>query len=113
MKIDIKPFSVNDAWQGRRYRTDTYKRFKRDLTLMLPSIKIDSKAYLRLDITFGFSSSGSDIDNPLKPFIDVITVNYKFNDNRITELNIKKVLVKKGKEFIDFELKELTINLKQ
>ena len=67
MRIEIKPLSVNDAWKGRRYRTDKYKAFQKEITLKLPNINIDLKGALRLEIVFGFSSKGSDIDNPLKP----------------------------------------------
>ena len=37
MRIKIKPLSVNDAWQGRRFKTDNYKKYERDLMLILPS----------------------------------------------------------------------------
>lgn len=61
-----------------------------------------------LNIVFGFSSPLADIDNGLKPFIDILQKRYGFNDKDIIELNVKKEKTVKGKEFILFEI--LTIN---
>ena len=47
------------------------------------------------------------MDNPIKPFTDCLQKKYGFNDNRIIEAHIKKVKVKKGEEYIKFELREL------
>lgn len=54
MKFNVKynPLSVNDAWQGRRYKTEEYRRYERDLLLLLPRIKIPEPPY-RLEIEFG------------------------------------------------------------
>ena len=104
MRIEIKPLSINDAWKGRRYRTDKYKGFQREISLKLPNINIDFKGRLRLEIVFGFSSKGSDIDNPLKPFLDCLQKKYGLNDNQIYELSVKKEIVKKGNEFINFAI---------
>ena len=43
MRIDIKPMSVNEAWKGRRFKTDKYKGFEKEMLLKLPNIKIDSR----------------------------------------------------------------------
>ncbi|HIF9256506.1 TPA: hypothetical protein ACX6Q6_003530 [Photobacterium damselae] len=51
-----------------------------------------------------YSSLLSDVDNCLKPFIDVLQKKYGFNDNRIFEIRIKKFLVPKGYEEILFSI---------
>lgn len=108
MRIDIEPLSVNDAWQGKRYPTDEYTKYVAALCYKyLPASLVILKGNLKLDITWGFSSKGSDIDNPTKPFVDTLTKKYGFNDNRIYELNLKKEIVPKGKEFIDFTIASL------
>lgn len=107
MRIEIKPFSVNDAWQGKRFRTDNYKRFQKDMMLLLPPLKINFKEPLKIDLVFGFSSNASDIDNPVKPLLDILQKKYGFNDNQIREMNLKKEVVKKGSEFIKLEINEL------
>ena len=107
MLIKIKPLSVNQVWKGRRFKTSKYKSYEKELKLLLPPIRIDFKKDLRIDITFGFSSASSDIDNPLKPLIDVLQRRYDFDDKQIYELNVKKKLVKKGNEFIELQINEL------
>lgn len=103
MKIDIKPLSVNQAWQGRRYKTPAYKRYERDLLLRLKPMQIPD-GDLFLDITYGFSNKQSDVDNPTKLFVDILQKKYGFNDSRVTRLNLSKQKVKKGAEFIQFEI---------
>lgn len=103
MKLNIKPLSVNLAWQGRRYRTDAYRKFQKDLTLLLPSLTLPDPPY-KISFVFGFSNNASDLDNPLKCVQDIIAAKYGFNDKLITELNIKKEVVSKGEEFIKFEI---------
>lgn len=108
IKIKIKPLSVNKAWQGRRYKTKDYKDYEIELTCLLPNnLKISEILKIKLDIIVGYSNKQSDIDNFLKPFIDILQKKYKFNDRNIYELNIKKEIVKKGEEFINFKFKNL------
>ena len=107
MNINIKPLSVNQAWKGRRFRSDKYKIYEKNLLLLLPNTSIEIKGDLKLSIVFGFSNRGSDIDNPLKPLIDILQKKYKFNDKQIIILNVEKKIVKKGSEFIKIKLKKL------
>ena len=101
MKIDIKPFSVNKAFQGRRFRTPEYRCFSDELTLKLEPMEIPEGA-IQLDIIWGMSNMGSDVDNCAKTFIDVFSKFHGFNDNRIHKLTLEKAKVTKGEEFIDF-----------
>ena len=52
------------------------------------------------------SNSRSDIDNPVKQFLDCLTKKYGVDDSHIWEMTVKKVKVKKGEEYIRFNLKE-------
>lgn len=70
---------------------------------MLPAMTIPN-GQLKITIKWGFSSHGSDIDNPCKPFIDCLQAKYGFNDNRVSVLHLEREHVKKGSEFIEFEL---------
>ena len=105
MRVNIKPLSVNEAWQGRRFKTDKYKSFENELLCLLKKMEIP-KGKLILVAKFGLSSLNADWDNPIKPFQDVIQKKYGFNDRQIYKGIIEKVDVKKGDEFIDFELKQ-------
>jgi len=101
VKLDIKPLSVNEAWKGRRFKTDKYKRYESDVLMMLPKIIIpDGDLFLRIE--FGFSNSASDWDNPIKPIVDIFQKKYGFDDKRITKAVVEKVKVKKGGEYIRF-----------
>lgn len=105
-KIEIKPLSVNECWKGRRFKTKKYEAFEKNSILILKPIDIGLAPY-SLTIVFGFSNKASDIDNCLKPFIDVLQKRYLFNDRDIYELNVKKIIVKKGFEFIEFDIKTI------
>ena len=85
MRINIKPLSVNCAFKGRRFKTLKYKRYERQALAMLQKLDIPD-GYLCLRITFGFSSKSADIDNPLKPWIDILQKKYGFNDRMIKRL---------------------------
>ena len=106
-KINIKPLSVNQAWMGRKFKTKFYKDYEIELALKLPKLKINKENKLELNLIVGYSNRSSDIDNFLKPFIDVLQKKYLFNDRNIYKLNIVKEIVKKGSEFIQFEINEI------
>ena len=105
IKLNIKPLSVNQAWQGKRFKTPKYKAFEKESILNMPATKNQFKAPLTVDIVFGFSNSLSDIDNGLKPILDCLQKRYGFNDRDIYELNVKKEIVQKGKEFIKIKFR--------
>jgi len=103
MKINIKPLSVNQCWQGRRFKTDKYRAYEAEMLYRLPKMIIP-KVKLNICITVGFSNKASDIDNVAKPFIDILQKKYSFNDNQIYLLTMTKKIVKKGNEYIDFSI---------
>jgi len=103
VKIDIKPISVNQCWQGRRFKTNKYKSYEKEMLFRLPKIKIPEPPY-KVYYEFGFSSAASDLDNPIKPLQDILQKKYEFNDKDIFEMTAKRVKVKKGQEYLKFEL---------
>lgn len=106
IKLELKPLSVNTAWQGRRYKTKEYEQYERNALLLLPDFKLPGPPY-KLTIEFGFSNKASDIDNPLKTTLDILCKKYKFDDKDVYELNVKKVIVKKGAEYSQFKIEAL------
>lgn len=104
-KLNIKPLSVNNCWQGKRFKTVEYKKYERDLLLMLPkkTFKFDK---FSIEIEFGFSTILSDIDNPLKPFIDILQKKYTINDRDVYSLSVSKKVVPKGSEYIKFKISQ-------
>ena len=106
MIIKIKPLSVNQAWQGKRFKSLLYKSYEQEVLCLLKPLKVSDKP-LELSIKCGLSSRNADVDNVLKPFIDILQKKYVFNDKNIFKITIEKEIVKKGFEFIDFNLTEL------
>jgi Holliday junction resolvase RusA-like endonuclease len=106
-KINKKPISVNQCWQGKRFKTDKYKSFEKEMLLTLPKSKAKISDMIRIDFFFGFSSPLSDLDNPVKPLIDILQKKYGFNDNQVFELNVRKSIVSKGNEFISCSITDL------
>lgn len=107
IKIHIKPLSVNKAYRGRRYKTKEYKEWQLDFLSKVPKIDFKIPEKIELSIEYGFSSKGSDIDNPTKVFLDVLSDVYNFNDNKVYKLILTKQIVKKGSEYIKYNLKEI------
>ena len=106
MKIWIKPLSVNEAFRGRRFKTKKYIEFQQEMLLKLPKMDIP-EGKLEIHYKIGFSSKGSDLDNALKQLNDCLQKKYGFNDNLIYRIVAEKEIVKKGQEFIQFNIKNL------
>lgn len=106
MKIRIKPLSVNKAWQGKRFKTVDYQAYEFNLGRMLPNEYTVPNGKLELSIKVGFSSPLADVDNILKPFIDILQKKYNFNDKDIFKITVEKELVAKHREYVDWKLYE-------
>mgnify|MGYP003404518404 CR=1 FL=1 len=106
-RVYIKPLSVNDAWKGRRKRSDEYNEYEQMLMdSQLPDIELPEPPYC-IHFKFGFSSSASDWDNPIKPLQDILAKRYGFNDKLIKRGIVDVEDVKKGYEFIEFKIETL------
>jgi len=107
IKVDIKPLTVNRAWQGKRFKTPEYKAYEQELLLKLPNdFKVPKDGHLVVKYEFGVSSR-VDWDNPIKPFQDVLQKKYGFDDNRIIDGTVIKTIVKRGEEFARFWIKRV------
>lgn len=104
--IKIKPISVNEAYTGRRYSTPKLKGFKNEIGYFLKPMNVPP-GELEINVEFGFSSSGSDLDNALKPFLDCLQKKYGFNDNRVYQINASKRITPKNEEYIKFNIKQI------
>ena len=60
MKVNIKPLSINQCFQGRRFKTPKYKQYEKELMILLPALNVPS-GLLEVVITFGLSSKLNDI----------------------------------------------------
>lgn len=95
--IVIKPLSVNNAWQGRRFKTKTYDAFIDEMLLTMPKrAMIEGICEMRVRIYLK-SIIRSDIDNFLKPLLDCIVKKGWIEDDRY----IQKLIVEKRKAKIE------------
>jgi len=106
MKIQIKPVSINVCWQGKRFKTKAYTAYEKEMSYLLPPKLAIPKVKITMRITFGLSSKNADIDNCVKPLLDILQKKYDFNDKKIYKLLIDKEDVKKGEEYISFKIKK-------
>jgi Holliday junction resolvase RusA-like endonuclease len=101
-RVEIK-LSVNEAHQGRRFRTPELIAYQQELAYRLPKIEV-AKGKLALRYIFGVSSKNADGDNLIKAFQDALADHYGFNDRDIYHWEVEKRIVPKGEEFVEFEL---------
>ena len=104
---NLKPLSANQAFCGKKVKTAGYRKYEQQLIRTLPDIEIPPDL-IELRVVVYYSNKQSDIDNCLKPFIDVLQKRYGFNDNKIYRIRITKVIVPKGTENIAFRLLPFT-----
>lgn len=110
IKLEVKPLSVNNAfsvYKGKKLKTKQYRQYEKTIIAHLIKSKIKLKLppngdlylYLKIGVSRAF-----DTDNAAKPLIDIFQGYFGFNDNRITYLVIEKDVVKRGNEYIEFQL---------
>ena len=108
IRLDIKPLSVNRAWQGKRFKSKDYEAYEKMMLVLLPEATMPEPPY-RLFYEFGFSNSQSDYDNPCKPLGDILQKKYGFNDKEIYEAYIRKRIVKKGQEYVRIRFEHIEV----
>lgn len=105
IRINIKPLSVNEAWQGKRYKTDKYRIYQNTLLWLLPKIKVPEPPY-EIHFRFGFSNSLSDWDNPVKPTQDILCKKYGFNDKLIRKAIVETEIVKRVMNILNLKYQQ-------
>ena len=81
IEVKIKPLSINKAWQGRRFKTQDYKKYEEEFLWLLPKkemikgdVEIDLKFYLK-------KPKRCDVDNFVKPILDFLTKKMYIEDD--------------------------------
>ena len=108
VRINMKPMSVNRAWQGKRFKSDDYQAYEAEMLLRLPPGKFPNPPY-RIYYEFGFSRRDSDWDNPVKPTQDILQKKYRFDDKEIYEAHVRKVIVRKGCEYVRVRIEHMEV----
>lgn len=104
IRVDINPMSVNAAWMGRRVKTQKYRDYEALMLELLEDYEVPEEGDLFIHYKWGLSNAGYDIDNPIKPLQDILQTRYEFNDKRIVTMLVEKEKVKKGQEYIMFDI---------
>ena len=98
--IKLKPISINKAWQGRRFKTKEYTKWRKDFGLLVKfnqQKKIEPNCEGNYDIcisVFLKNHKMFDIDNCIKPILDGLVENRIISDDRkIRSLSIVKTSV--------------------
>jgi len=108
-RIKIKPFSINEMYYGKKTMTKAYRFFRKAFLANAPTFtrRVRRDAQLQVTLAFGFSSRASDADNPIKPTLDALQIAVGFDDKPVYKLVVTKEIVKRGYEYIDYEIKTL------
>lgn len=90
--VNIRPISVNECWQGRRFKTKLYADYERSVLLLLPKPERIYEGNLEVEIVFYFKHPKKrDVDNGVKPALDLLQKRGYFkNDNQIVSLIARK-----------------------
>lgn len=101
--IPIKPISVNQCWQGRRFATNKYKDFTKDMLRVMPN-QIIVKGNIELKIKLNLKSLlRGDIDNFVKPIVDCVVKKGWIEDDRFIQ-NLEVEKMKSKVESIEIEI---------
>lgn len=104
VNLDIKPLSVNRAWQGRKYKTKEYNAWRREIEILMPR-----KEMIQGDVSVTVIYSlvrhrRTDLDNLFKTLFDsIVNRGYIEDDTRIVEIHAKKVKSKVNTIYFSIE----------
>lgn len=111
LNINIKPFSINGAWQGKRYKTSAYKQWRYEFSMLLEKdedVQYPIMGFLEVNYKFFIRNyKRSDGENFIKTTSDALVENEIIQDDRF----IKKYTVEKfmlndlDQEHIEIEIK--------
>lgn len=105
LRINLKPISVNKAWQGRRFKSKEYKGFEQDFLLELSKMDIQ-KTEGEYGMTLHFhmkNALASDLSNFIKTTEDIIVKAGLVDDDRFC----KQMVVRKYKspeDYFEFDI---------
>ena len=104
--VKIKALSVNDAWQGRRYKSQKYTKFSNEMNLQLVLLNKPQvpDGPINIHYRFHISNMNTDVDNLIKAFQDVLFKWLEVDDRRIVNLIAGKVKCRKGEEKIEWDI---------
>lgn len=98
VEVPIKAMSINQAWQGRRFATKGYKDYTNTFLMLLPKKETINGLVIVHIIFYLKSPLKCDIDNMIKPCLDIIVKKEYIQDDRyICNLMVNKIKSNKDK----------------
>ena len=109
---DIKPLSINIAYYRNKQKSSAYRLYEDEWQTYLAGLSMPDDIIVKdmkfaITMNFGFSNKAADVDNPIKPLIDVMQNWMGFNDKQVYTVKAYKHLTKRGKEFTDIKIKQV------
>jgi len=106
MKIDLKPVSINEAFQGKRFKTQKCKDFEQQFFFLAKKKKM-IKGIVEVEYKFHLKNHKmADYDNYIKILQDMIVkCGYIEDDRKIYKATIYKI--KSKTDYIEFKIKKL------
>ena len=105
-EIEYPSLSVNKSWQGRKFKTPLYSKWRFDLELLLKKKEM-VMGWVEIELHFYIKSFGiTDADNLVKCFVDsLVNKDYIEDDRKVVHYDIWKHKIK-GREKIKFIIKK-------
>jgi Holliday junction resolvase RusA-like endonuclease len=93
LEIPVKALSVNEAFQGRRFKTKKCKDFEKELWYLLPEAKTKIKGKVEIHYEFYLKNAErTDLFNLVKVVEDILDKKGYFeNDRKIWKGYLKKI----------------------
>lgn len=89
-KIPLKPLTVSNAWQGRRFKTSSYKKWEQDALHFIPKTTVYGPVSVVVEL-YVKNHKRIDVDNCLKTLLDTLTKSGIYDDDsKIYELHVYK-----------------------
>lgn len=109
---DLKPVSVNQAYYKNRARSRLYMDYIDGWQTYLCGHVIPEdidKKDMRFKVTIhvGFGNRASDLDNIVKPTVDIMAQWFGFDDKQVIHLEAFKHVVPRGSDYIYVKLREV------
>lgn len=103
--LPIKPLTVNQAWQGRRFSTPAKTAYEANLRLLLPKVAVVGAPYYRVEYDFHLRTFAlSDWDNLCKVLQDCLVKRGIITDDRfIVDARVRKFPAKADRIVVRIE----------
>jgi len=104
--IKTRPLSVNEAWQGRRYKSPEYEAYESEVGYLLPKHTRPAPIEGKLEVRYRFhfkNHKARDWDNPVKPLQDVLVkLGIILDDRYIYRATVEKI--PSSEDFVEIEI---------